>query len=395
MINLGTFTLNNPTHLWLEISETAQTRIWQQSQAFSSDNRRWVAYLNRLSLDTFLPWLQAEHVIDATPFPNLASLPSVWEVVNGVGISLGNKRLVLIPSEAADLGELRVPQEWVDIPSWVADYYLAVQVNLEEGCIRVWGYTTHALLKSMGSYDQSDRAYCLDGEDLISHLNILWMASQICPEEATQAGETPPLPQLQLTEAQNLLQRLGNPKVILARFAVPFPTWGALLEHGGWRQRLYEQRQGQPQKWSMNQWLQNGVSDFAQTFGWGRIELQANFAGARGFRDAESTYALPTLVRRLTIAGQEYELQVKPQGNLQERVWRFELRHVSGSAVIPVGTKLTLLTEDLQPFDGNQVQATTVVDKLYIEVALGDEEEGLVWEIEPTPQDFQREILFL
>jgi hypothetical protein len=388
MINLGTFTLNNSTHLWLEISETEQKRVWQQSQAFSTDNRRWIAYLNRLSLDTFLPWLQAEHTPDAAPYPSVASLPSIWEVVNGVGISLGTKRLVLIPTEAADLGELRVPQEWVDIPKWVADYYLAVQVNLEEGCIRIWGYTTHALLKSMGSYDGSDRTYCLDGEDLIANLSILWMASQICPEEETRAGETAALPELEPAPVQNLLQRLGNPRVILPRLAVPFPTWGAILEHGGWRQRLYEQRQGNSQKWSISQWLQSGVSDFAQTFGWGKIELQSNFAGARGFRDAGSTSTLPTLVRRLTIGGQEYDLGVKPQGNLQDRVWRFELRHVSEAEVIPVGTKLRLLTEDLQPFDGNQVQATTPVDKLYIEVALGEEEEGLVWEIETNAGRF-------
>lgn len=62
-------------------------------------------------------------------------------------------------------------------------------------------------MKSMGSYDASDRAYCLDGEDLISNLNILWMASQICPEEASRTQETAPLPELAITQVQNLLQR--------------------------------------------------------------------------------------------------------------------------------------------------------------------------------------------
>ena len=36
---------------------------------------------------------------------------------------------MLIPSEAIDDSELEVPQEWVDIPSWAADYYLAVQIT--------------------------------------------------------------------------------------------------------------------------------------------------------------------------------------------------------------------------------------------------------------------------
>lgn len=390
MFNSSALTLTNPTHLWLEIPESEQSKIWQQSQGFSTSNRRWIAYLNSLSLHTFLPWLRDEYAPDATPFPNLAALPSVWEVVNGVGILMGTKRLVLIPTEAVDLSELRVPQEWVDIPQWTADYYVAVQVNLEEGCIRVWGYTTQALLKSMGSYDASDRTYCLDGEDLISNLNILWVANQICPQEVTRE-ETTPLTELEIAHVENLLQRLGNPEIILPRLEVPFPIWGAILEHGGWRQRLYERRLGQEEQWSISQWLQNGVSDFAQKFGWGSVELQPSFAGARG---SEQTSTLPTLVRKVTIDQIEYELRVQPKGNIEARVWRFELRNATRGEMIKTGVKLRLLTEDLQPFDGNQVQAKTPVERLYIEVALGNAREGLVWETEPTPENFDREILF-
>jgi hypothetical protein len=385
-----TDTLKDSTNLWLEIPEIESNKIWQQSQAFSGPVRRWNAFLDRLSLNVFLPWLRSEYAPEATVFPNLAALPSIWEVVSGTGITLGTTRLVLITTEAVDLSELRVPQEWVDIPSWSADYYLGVQVNLEEGSIRVWGYTTFEQLKNNGTYDGSDRAYCLDAEHLIPNLNILWLAQQICPEEIKRT-ETIPLPALSLVQAENLLKRLGNPNVISPRTAVPFTIWGALLEHGGWRQRLYEQRQGMPQEWSIKQWLQTGVSDFAQKFGWGTVELQPSFAGARGSQD---TSALPTLVRRLTIAGQQYELRVQPKGNITDRVWRFELRNANKGELIPQGFKLKLLTEDLQPFAGNQAQATTAVDRLYLEVAMGEDSEGLVWEIEPTPDSFDLEILY-
>lgn len=386
----GALTLLNTTHMWLEISETEKTKIWEQSQAFSSVNRRWNAYINSLSLNTVLPWLREEYAADATAFPAVKALPSIWEVVNGTGISLGTTRIALIPSEAVDLSELRVPQEWVDIPNWSPDYYLAVQVNLEEGYIRIWGYTTHAQLKTMGSYDASDRAYCLNGEDLISNLSILWMAREICPEEVTHL-ETAPLPEISPAQAENLLQRLGNPRLILPRLAVPFQTWGALLEHGGWRERLYEQRQGAQQQWSIRQWVQSGVSDFAQKFGWGNVELQPTLAGARG-SDPES--ASPTLVRKLTIAQQPYELRLQPKGNIEDSIWRFELRNGNREELIPSGFKLKLLTEDLQPFEGNQAQATTPVNRLYVEVALGNAGEGLVWQVEPTPEDYECEILY-
>ncbi|TAG39467.1 MAG: DUF1822 family protein, partial [Oscillatoriales cyanobacterium] len=55
----------------------------------------------------------------------------MWEVVNGTAFQIGETRLILIPSDETELEEFCVPQEWVDIPNWSADYYLPVQVNLD------------------------------------------------------------------------------------------------------------------------------------------------------------------------------------------------------------------------------------------------------------------------
>ncbi|MBW4600908.1 MAG: DUF1822 family protein [Calothrix sp. FI2-JRJ7] len=377
--------IDNPTHLWLEIPEAELERSWQH-QPFSTPNRRWIAYLNRVLLSAFLPWLHSEHDSNAQAYPKDAALPSIWEAVNGTAISFGNKKMVLIPTEALDIDEFRVPQEWVDIPNWVADYYLSVQVNLEERFIRVWGYTTHAQLKNEASYDTFDKAYCLDSEDLISNLNILWLSEQLCPD-VTRASVAP-LPKLPLFQAQNLIQRLGNPNVIIPRTQIPFATWGALLQHGGWRQRLYEQRQG-IQQCSVTEWLQNGVSDFALLFGWATVDTA--IAGARGSNVIETS---PSIVRRLTINSQQCELQVRPQGNITDRIWRFELRALPGE-LLPTSFKLRLLTEDLQPFEGNEVEVRNARESIYLEVALGELPEGLVWEIEPTPDNFELEILYI
>ncbi|MEB3220114.1 MAG: DUF1822 family protein [Nostocales cyanobacterium 94392] len=390
-VDLEMLSLNNPTNLWLEITENQQAKIWQQSQAFSTDNRRWIAYLNRLSLNVFLPWLQEEHATDAFIFPNSASLPSIWEVTNGTGISFNGKKLVLIPTEALDISEIRVPQEWVDIPKWSADYYLAVQVNVEENYIRIWGYTSQTHLKEMGNYDHRDRTYCLNKEHLISNLSILWIARQVCPEEVTK-NPTVPIPELSAIQAENLLNRLGNPQVVNPRQEIPWTMWGALLEQFGLRQRLYEQRLGIPKQWSIRQWMQTGVSEVARQFGWGSIDLQPSLEGARGTTETPQG---TTLVRKIIISGLEYELLVHPKGRIQDRIWRFELRRATLGEMIPVGLKLMLLTEDLQPFDGNQAQARTPVERLYVDVALGEAEEGLVWKVEPTPDDYEYETLYL
>lgn len=381
------FDFADPTKLVLEISPTAQNQAWQH-QSFSTSASCYQAYLNQICLSAILPWLQEEYDTQATPWPSAAALPSSWEVINGTAIALDATKFVLVPSETIDLSELRVPQEWVDIPRLAADYYLAVQVEPDGGWVRICGYCTHQQLKTKGSYDTSDRTYCLDEDDLIQDISVLWVAQQLCPEELTQAAIAP-LPALPQQQAENLLQRLGNPAVITPRLAVPFELWGALIEHGGWQQRLYQRRLGRQEQWSILQWLQSGVSGVAQQLGWRRVEFQPSLAGARS---AEQTPASAVLSRQLVIAGQFYDLRIIPQGNPESRTWRFELRNASLSDRIPGGFKLRLLTEDLQPFKNNEDTATTAVDQLYIEVAL-ESGEGLVWEIEPVPENYDREIL--
>ena len=381
--------ITESNHVWIEIPQTEQQKAWEQSQSFSTANRSWNAYLNRLSLNAVIPWLQSEYGSDAKISPNLAALPSFWEVVNGNVITFQDMRLALIPSDAMDLSELRVPQEWVDIPSWVADYYLAVQVNPEEDWVRIWGYTSHAQLKEQATYDPSDRSYCLDGEDLISDIRILWLGRQLCPEEITR-GKVEPLAKLSSAQIKNLLARLGNPEVLFPRLEVPFGTWGALLEHGGWRQRLYELRQGIKQQWSVLEWMQLGVSEIAKATGWEKIQMRTAYTGARS---AEQASTLPALVKELTIDEQQYELRIQSKDKIENRIWRFELRNVNSDEMIPKGFKLKLFTEDLQTFPGNQAISKTSVEKLYVDVALGEPQEGLVWEIEPTPENFEREIL--
>ncbi|MGF1479985.1 MAG: DUF1822 family protein [Cyanophyceae cyanobacterium] len=377
--------LSNPTELTLAISADVQSSAWQ-NQSGATEASRWNAYLNQLCLQTLLPWFREEQDSQARPWPHPSALASFWEVVNGVAIAALGARLVLMPTEAVDLDELRVPQEWIDLPEWAADYYLAVQVNPDEQLLRVWGYSTHQQLKA-AEYDAGSRTYVLDGDELIADINALWVARRLCPNEPTRAALTP-LPSLSATQANNLLQRLGDPAVLVPRLAVPFTTWGALLKHGGWRQQLADRRRGLPEQYSVLQWLQTGVSRLAQQSGWQRVDFQPSLASARG----AASQLIPALVRQLAIANQSYQLRIFPLSNLDSSAWRIELRSLAPGGRIPAGFKLRLLSEALEPFPGNEVTATTAVDQLGLEVALAPGE-GLVWEVEPTPANYDREIL--
>jgi hypothetical protein len=391
--NHNLFNIFNPAQLVLEIEPTILNQAWSQSQSAANPTSRWQTYLNQVALNVFLPWLKAEEDATAKAGFDAAKCANIWEVVNGTPINLKDAKLVLIPSEAEDLSELRVPQEWIDIPEWAADYYLAVQVNVDAGYVRVWGYSTHQQLKNKGILSQSDRTYALADDDLITDLDVLWVAREVCPDEVTQAV-VEPLTAISPIQATNLIKRLGSKSQLLPRLAVPFSIWAALIQNPTWCSNLVATRRGLSPRTTVLQWLQSGVTNLVEDFGWRQIEIQPSMVGARGAATKDSNLAdsVPAfgLAKQMTIANQPYELKIMPL--TEAGAWRFELRSITLGGMIPAGFQLRLLTESLQPFEGNEDVATNPVEQLVLEVDL-DAGEALVWQVEPTPDDYQQEVL--
>ena len=222
------------TQLGLEISATVQAQSWNQGKQASISAAHWQVYINQMILETFLPWLKTEYESLAQVWPEGVSIVPLWQVVNGTGITLDplgatEKRLVLIPNISIEQTEFRVPREWVEIPSWVGDYYLAVAVNPEGDFLRVYGYATHELIRQKGQYDPIDRTYCLSTLELMNDLTALWVVREINPQEVTQA-KIPAI--VAMTDAMlpefliSLAQRLNhNPRMDLN-----FSQWSAFLE---------------------------------------------------------------------------------------------------------------------------------------------------------------------
>lgn len=265
----------DPTEWWLQLPPPLSVAAQQQSQQYSTPERCWNAYLNQVGLETVLPWIRAEYAPEATAWLDPRHQAAVWEVVNGTAIVLGDIRLVLLPGETIDDAELEVPQEWVDIPSWAADYYFAVQVKLDpsqDRWVRVWSYTTHQTLKTEGEYDPIDRTYNLSRDSLNRDLSTFQATLQFCSQAQTRAA-IDPLPSLPVGQGENLIQRLSRPVVVFPRLAVPFALWGALLEQPAWRQQLYQQRAQQRLSTGSNlpvqlsQWFQSQLAE-----GWQSIQ---------------------------------------------------------------------------------------------------------------------------
>jgi Protein of unknown function (DUF1822) len=347
---------------------TTPETLWQQTPSTLNNRDRWQAYLGKLALDGVMGLLQESRSVSRS-FPAASTLGLSY-LTEAVAIEVSNLRLVLIPSETLDHAELRVPQEWVELPSLVGDYYLGVQVEPDEATVTIWGYASHQTLKTQGQQNLGDRTYSLPESALISDLNVLWLSQTFCPETA-RAAVTAPAP-IAPAQAQNLIDRLAA--VANPRLEIPIALWSALMENGGWRQQLAQTRQGITRRTSVLEWLQQGLDNLT----WQKQTL--SLGGARSI-------AGDCIVRSLTINDQTYNLRIFQV----ETAWRFELRSEMGG--LPTGMELRLLTEDLQDFEGNVAIAQPSSEAIYIDVTL-ESGEGLVWEVSPTPEEYDREILW-
>ncbi|MBD2459787.1 DUF1822 family protein [Oscillatoria sp. FACHB-1407] len=363
-----------PIQLWLEIPATVQSTAWQQSQAFSTAASRWNAYLNQLCVETFLHWWRdtaQSQSCEAAQIADPSTSPELWEVMNGVALTLDHTRLVLIPSEAIDTSELRTPQEWVDIPSWAGDYYLAAQVNPDEGWIRFWGYTSHHQIKANAHYEAGDRTYTLPSDALIADLNVLWVIRQLNAQEVTR-GVLPPLPELTIEQAELLLEQL-SPKISQEmsmlqspRLMVSFEQWGSLLQNVEWRSRLLSHYRSTPAMAPqadtpalatvntstpvrLSQWFQNVFEA-----GWESLESlfgEANLAYSfRRTETAEGIRRVKLVSLETTFQPQSAVLMISLTPEIDGRVEvQVQLRPTPGDVYLPADVSLRLLSVASQP----------------------------------------------
>ncbi|GJD19193.1 hypothetical protein RIVM261_041490 [Rivularia sp. IAM M-261] len=269
-----------PKEIWQEFSEKDLEQRESSIRHYSNQTAKNNADLNCWCLNAFRAWVKENLGDSITVLPSEAALPTIWDVVNGTAITIGKTRIVLIPDEATDTETLTVPQEWVDIPEWVADYYLAIQVNIDARWMCVWGFTSHRTLKDKGNYDPVYHTYSLDRDYVITDLDVLWLAQEMCLQEKANVEQ---LKLLAPSTAENLLVRLSKSSPYSPRLDVNFQEWGALLASNDWRNRLYEMRQEKvsstiKQILAQNYALvKNGWEDIQAFFSPEKVQMQLDY----------------------------------------------------------------------------------------------------------------------
>lgn len=239
MFSIDTFRSIYPEQLWLSITDS-YNQIKLSNKDYSNDAASWNAYINSISLTIFKDWYESDSNSKLDVFP--CNISSVWEFVTGFAVQIGKIRLVLIPNEFRDTQEFSVPQEWVDIPEWVAHYYIAVQINLTDNYLRIWGYTSHDVLKNQGEYDKFERMYLLDGEDLLTDLNSLWVTQELDSENLKPIKAINSSSDLSSEIAKQIIENYSHPSPYSPRLDISFDDWSCLLQNNDWRQKFYQER---------------------------------------------------------------------------------------------------------------------------------------------------------
>jgi hypothetical protein len=342
-----------------DISPELQDRAWQVSRSVtlsgqSIAGQSWQVYLNQLCLETVRPWLQdlvGQEAVQST-VQSTGQL-AIWSIVNGSALTVNGRRFVLIPQEAIDRSEFRVPQEWIDIPSWAGDYYLAVEVDADALGVQIWGYATHQMLKQSGHYDQSDRTYGLTGNQVIQDMTVFEVMQRLPLEPARSAIAT--LPELTTSQAEVLIQQLSNPAIVLPRLQVNFAQWGSLLQSPTVLQQLVERRQNSvmitqtlPTQTlpivNLGQWLQNVFES-----GWQAIDEMFNTTPdlAFSFRQEAPDPGAIRRVKRLQLSATWPDvllvLVLTPEVDDRRRIW-VQVLPSQGDPHLPSQLKLTLLS---------------------------------------------------
>jgi hypothetical protein len=239
---------------WIQsIPAPTNRQAWDRSRRQTNAWAQWNAYLNQICLAVCLENFKADFGLDVVGLDDRTN-DRTWGLVNGSVVTVGGHRIALIPSEVVDQSELEVPQEWVDIPSWAADYYLAIYLMPDMQSLHIAGFATHHQLKQEARLDFGQRSYHLGIEALTQDLNLLGISTASYTIAQTRAAIEPPAP-LSDTQAQNLIQRLGSPTELLPRLEVPFALWAALLDQPKHHAALYRQRQGETSL-NLGAWLQ-------------------------------------------------------------------------------------------------------------------------------------------
>jgi hypothetical protein len=240
-----------PRQIWLDLRAVAIS-----FESLDSERVLSRADLDRLCVIPIKAWLDRTmdlKVMDIFPckLAGRNEIEFISQLVAGFNIQIGKTKLVFIPSDAIDIAEFAVPQEWVDLPNWAADYYIPVRADLTHSCLQLWGFVSHRDLKLRAQFDRVFRNYHVAAEDTTEELDLLIAACQLQADgvESSTQVRIAPLAELTAAELDRSLQQLRSPQLRLSpRLSLDFSHWSNILNNANYLTKYLSQSRQTPLK---------------------------------------------------------------------------------------------------------------------------------------------------
>jgi hypothetical protein len=230
-----------PEHVLIDLSsEQVRLNLPSQGQDLSLSQ----IDLNQLCMTVVKSWISKTIELEIKPvfpcwFGGKDRLDFISKLVNGFAVQIGETKIIFIPSDSIDLEEFTVPQEWVDLPNWAANYYVPVRVDLHGQHLHLWGFISHADLKNKAQFDRVFRNYQIAGIDTIANLDLLQEYCELhtLPKSIEIDAEIDSVHQLSATVDKLIQQLQQHNSRFSPRLELPFAQWGAILNRPQWLER--------------------------------------------------------------------------------------------------------------------------------------------------------------
>jgi hypothetical protein len=219
-----------PEHIWIDIDLSCLKKSLDSTHRTVRDR----VGLDRLYRDKVSQYLsESLGLAIESIFPSEdLQFTFVSKLINGFALSISGVKVVFIPSQDLDLMSFEIQQEWVDLSNWAADYYVPIRVDPEHNCLHLWGFISHQCLWQRANLDRVMLSYEVDGSDLISNLDSLWMACELIASGTigSERGNICNLNPLSDSEVLRLIDRLKQHRSSFSpRLVLPFEQWGAII----------------------------------------------------------------------------------------------------------------------------------------------------------------------
>jgi hypothetical protein len=231
VLTIETLTEIYPEHIWIDLSKTVQFEFKLSAEQLRDRDyhlsrmvavKKWLSEVFDLKIKSVFP----------CSFGGKKNLEFISQLVNGFALQVGKTRLVFIPSQSIDLTEIKIPQEWVDLPTWVGDYYVPIQVDLEGQYLHLWTFISHYNLKNNCEFDPVFRNYEISDSAGSKNLDVLFTACELhsLGELTPKRAKIDPVAILSTVDANELIKQLQQHRAGFSpRLEFSSSSWGSIL----------------------------------------------------------------------------------------------------------------------------------------------------------------------